>query len=122
MKNLLLCLVMVMGLLLFPIVGKAQYYPYNSNATYFMLCYYWHGDYKGHSGATDLDIIIGNPYVKNGKQYYMISGLTNGKGANQLPPVNDDMYVDMVGIRIADGCIYVDREEYMSPLENVALI
>ena len=95
------------------IAGNAQYYPYDSNATYNLIHYFWQGEYKGRSGATDLDIIMGNPYMKNGKHYYMASGTTNGIGANQLPPVNDEMYVDMLGIRIADGCMYVDREEYM---------
>ena len=95
------------------IAGNAQYYPYDSNATYNLVHYFWQGEYKGRSGGTDLDIIIGNPYMKNGKQYYMASGFTNGIGANQLPPVSDEMFVDMLGIRIADGCMYVDREEYM---------
>lgn len=101
------------------IAGDAQYYPYDSNTTYTEITYFWHKEDKGHSSTTDCHLVYGNTYEKNGKRYSMVSGYTDGIGANQLPPLSQrDGFSDAIGIRMANGYIYVDREEYLHLLSE----
>ena len=110
-------LILAIELLCFTLKTMAHWsemfgFPYDPEKTY----YNWHFLWYGNGGAFDIDFILYDSYEKNGKTYQKMWVMNDTKDGEYL--VDLGWYKHMIGIRVEDGRIYADRDEYLNYLRE----
>lgn len=93
-----------------PLIVLAQYgedYEFDPDLTYYV--WYYYGSTPSGNAFTE-DYYLYDSYESDGKTYGMVLEEGDSKGA---PPFSGGLLKSMIGIREKDGCVLVNREEYL---------